>query len=45
MPYKNEKIKGIYVIPDYHNPTSHIMSPGDKEKDCRTGQGETYPGN
>ena len=23
---QNEKIKGIYVIPDYHNPTSHIMS-------------------
>lgn len=23
---KNERIKGIYVIPDYHNPTTHIMS-------------------
>lgn len=23
---QNENIKGIYVIPDYHNPTSHIMS-------------------
>lgn len=23
---KNENIKGIYVIPDYHNPTTHIMS-------------------
>lgn len=23
---QNEKIKGIYVIQDYHNPTSHIMS-------------------
>lgn len=24
---QNEKIKGIYVIPDFHNPTSRIMSP------------------
>ena len=23
---KNEKIKGLYLIPDYHNPTTHIMS-------------------
>lgn len=23
---QNENIKGIYVIPDFHNPTSHIMS-------------------
>lgn len=23
---KNENIKGIYVIPDYHNPTTHTMS-------------------
>lgn len=23
---QNENIKGIYVIPDYHNPTTHIMS-------------------
>jgi DNA-binding transcriptional MocR family regulator len=23
---KNEKIKGLYIIPDYHNPTTHIMS-------------------
>lgn len=23
---QNENIKGIYVIPDYHNPTAHIMS-------------------
>lgn len=23
---KNENIKGIYVIPDYQNPTTHIMS-------------------
>lgn len=23
---KNENIKGLYVIPDYHNPTTHIMS-------------------
>lgn len=24
---QNENIKGIYVVPDYHNPTTHIMSP------------------
>lgn len=23
---QNENVKGIYVIPDYHNPTTHIMS-------------------
>lgn len=23
---QNENIKGLYVIPDYHNPTTHIMS-------------------
>lgn len=23
---QNENIKGIYVIPDFHNPTTHIMS-------------------
>lgn len=23
---KNENIKGIYLIPDYHNPTTHTMS-------------------
>ncbi|EFH07655.1 hypothetical protein [Clostridioides difficile] len=23
---KNENIKGIYLIPDYHNPTTHSMS-------------------
>ena len=23
---KNDKIKGLYIIPDYHNPTTHIMS-------------------
>lgn len=23
---RNEKIKGLYVIPDYQNPTAHIMS-------------------
>lgn len=23
---KNEKIKGIYIMPDYQNPTTHIMS-------------------
>lgn len=23
---KNDKIKGIYTIPDFHNPTTHIMS-------------------
>lgn len=23
---KNENIKGLYLMPDYHNPTTHIMS-------------------
>ena len=23
---KNEKIKGLYIIPDFHNPTTHVMS-------------------
>ena len=23
---QNENIKGLYVIPDYQNPTAHIMS-------------------
>lgn len=23
---KNDRIKGLYIIPDYHNPTTHIMS-------------------
>lgn len=23
---KNDKIKGLYIIPDFHNPTAHIMS-------------------
>lgn len=23
---KNDKIKGLYIIPDYHNPTTHSMS-------------------
>lgn len=23
---RNDKIKGIYIIPDYHNPTTHCMS-------------------
>lgn len=23
---QNENIKGLYIIPDYHNPTTHIMS-------------------
>ncbi len=28
---KNQNIKGIYVIPDYHNPTTHIMSEGTRK--------------
>ncbi len=24
--FKNEKIKGIYIVSDYHNPTTHTMS-------------------
>ncbi len=23
---KNDKIKGLYLIPDFHNPTTHVMS-------------------
>lgn len=23
---RNDKIKGLYIIPDYHNPSTHIMS-------------------
>lgn len=29
--YKNEGIKGIYVMPDLHNPTNHIMSTSCRE--------------
>jgi len=25
---KNEHIKGIYIMPDFHNPTTHVMSLG-----------------
>jgi DNA-binding transcriptional MocR family regulator len=33
---KNENIKGIYIMPDYQNPTTHIMS-----EDCRKMIAET----
>ncbi|MEK4669968.1 aminotransferase-like domain-containing protein [Niallia sp. FSL R7-0271] len=29
---KNENIKGIYIIPDYHNPTASFMSVENREK-------------
>ncbi|MGG1519391.1 PLP-dependent aminotransferase family protein [Paenibacillus oryzisoli] len=29
---KNDNIKGIYVIPDYHNPTANIMSVENRKK-------------
>ncbi|MFL8180061.1 PLP-dependent aminotransferase family protein [Clostridioides difficile] len=29
---KNENIKGIYLIPDYHNPTTHTMSDLSRKK-------------
>ncbi len=28
---KNDKIKGIYIIPDFHNPTTHVMSINTRE--------------
>lgn len=32
---RHENIKGIYVIPDFHNPTTHIMSAGTREMIAR----------
>lgn len=32
---RNENIKALYVIPDYQNPTAHIMSPGTREMIAR----------
>jgi DNA-binding transcriptional MocR family regulator len=29
---KNENIKGIYIIPDYHNPTATFMSVGNRKR-------------
>lgn len=29
---KNENIKGLYLIPDFHNPTSHTMEIGTRER-------------
>ncbi|PKG22682.1 aminotransferase-like domain-containing protein [Niallia nealsonii] len=29
---KNDNIKGIYLIPDYHNPTASFMSVGNRKK-------------
>lgn len=30
--FKNENIKGIYIMPDFHNPTTHIMSLDTRKK-------------
>lgn len=35
---QNENIKGIYVIPDYHNPTTHIMSLETRKMIAKTAQ-------
>lgn len=32
---QNENIKGIYVIPDFHNPTAHVMSVETREMIAR----------
>lgn len=35
---QNENIKGLYVIPNYHNPTSHVMSMNTRKMIARTAQ-------
>lgn len=35
---QNEHIKGIYVIPDFHNPTAHIMSVETRKMIARVAQ-------
>lgn len=37
---QNENIKGLYVIPDYHNPTSHIMSLETRKRIARAAREE-----
>ena len=37
---QNENIKGLYVIPDYQNPTSHIMSLKTRKMIARTAREE-----
>lgn len=37
---QNENIKGLYVIPDYQNPTSHIMSLETRKRIARTAEQE-----
>lgn len=37
---QNENIKGLYVIPDYQNPTSHIMSPETRKMIAQTAKKE-----
>lgn len=37
---KNENIKGLYVIPDYQNPTAHIMSLETRKMIARVAQEE-----
>lgn len=36
--YKNEHIKGLYIMPDYHNPTTHIMSLSTRKMIARIAQ-------
>jgi len=35
---KNDKIKGLYIIPDYHNPTTHVMSVTTRRMIARTAE-------
>lgn len=37
---QNENIKGLYVIPDYQNPTSHMMSIGTRKMIARVAKEE-----
>ena len=37
---RNENIKGLYVIPDYQNPTAHIMSLGTRKRIAKVAQEE-----
>lgn len=37
---QNENIKGLYVIPDFHNPTTHIMSVETRKMIARIAKGK-----
>ena len=37
---QNEKIQGVYIIPDYQNPTSHIMSIETRKRIARVAEAE-----